>query len=421
MTEEHSPQAPLSERKRVDTNIYEARGRYYLRIQGWNEHATHRQYIRTWVACNESYDIETARRLLQRIQRDLKAGRFIAERYARLNMAPTLKDTFEDALQQRILGGIKPSTITHWHYNAKRWLPTLGAIPVADLDYQDVREWWETWSKEAPSENAANQALKLLRAVLAHATRTGWRPPGANPASAVATMRKPVKIRARPITAKDWQRISEWLAEHDRRRCQKPGGQATHGKTDYMGHWAYAVTQVSLAARGGEICGLEWSDIRWDENVIILRDTKTAPSLARPVAPELLDLLQKHGQLMNIYGAPRMRYNTLIFPSLFGKRTTPNSRFNKVFRQALQELDLPWGRKNGGWTPHDLRRWGINLLYETGATTRDVMEYVGHSTAEAHQLYLRASPHRLRHLANGISSTAIPASLFEYDDDSDTS
>lgn len=68
---------------------------------------------------------------------------------------------------------------------------------------------------------------------------------------------------------------------------------------------------------------------------------------------------------------------------------------------------MPNGRKNNGWTPHDLRRWGIALLYETGASTRDVMEFVGHATAEAHQRYLHAEPARLRFLAEEISSTAI--------------
>lgn len=408
MTEEHSPQAPLSERKRVDTNIYEARGRYYLRIQGWNEHATHRQYIRTWVACAPGTDLSDAQRLLARTKRDLRAGRFNKQRYQRITQSPTLEDAFEDALHQRILWGIKPKTQVDWHLQASKWMGELGGLPVAEIDYYDVRDWWEGWIQRAPSPGAANNALKILRAVFAHSIRAGWRPAGANPAKAIRVQRVHHKERARPITADDWQRIAEWLAEHDRRRCQKPGGKATHGKTAYMGHWAYAVTQVSLAARGGEVCGLEWRDIHWEEHIIILRDTKTAPSLSRPVAPQLLDVLRGHQERINTYGAPKMRHNELVFPSLFGERTTPTNRFRKVFRQALQELGLPWGQRNGGWTPHHLRRWGITLLYETGGSTRDVMEFVGHTTAEAHQLYLRASPEELRELAQNISSKAIP-------------
>lgn len=401
------PQAPLSERKLVTTNIYEARGRYYLRIQAWNEREDAREYIRTWVACAPGLTLQDAQSLLKRVQRDLEAGRFLAARYKNFRVNPTLQDAFDDTLEQRILGGIKPNTVTHWKLNGRKFLPTLGALPVAEIDYFDVREWWATWQAEAPSANTANQALKVLRAVFAHAIRAGWRPAGANPASAISTKMLPHKPRPRPITAEDWGRISDWLSAHDRKRCVSGDRKATRARDVYMGHWAYAVTQVSLAARGAEVCGLEWSDIHWEQHTVNLRNTKTAPSLIRPVAPELLRLLQYHGDLMRQYSPPAMHKSPYIFPGLDGKRTIPNNRFRRVWRQCLDALGMPNGRKNNGWTPHDLRRWGIALLYETGASTRDVMEFVGHATAEAHQRYLRAEPTHLRLLAESVSSSAI--------------
>lgn len=399
---------PFDDRKKVATNIYEnAEGRFYLRVQAWNERATGREYVRTWIACAPGMRLAAVERLHQRVHRDLKAGRFVASRYRDLNPQPTLHEAFEDALQQRIEAGIKPGTVKHWHLCASKWLPELGAIPVSELDYYDVREWWSAYRVQAVSPGAANKSLKVLRAVLAHAERASWRPSGANPANAVSTQMDPPKQRGRPITLEDWTRISDWLAGHDAVRCLAVTSDRRRQHV-YMGHWAYAVTQVSLAARGAEVCGLRWDDVNWDTNTITMRDTKTAPSLIRPVSPALLSMLAQHRKLIDVYGSAPMQNNDLLFPSYLGKRTTPNNRFRKIFEKALDELKLPRGRANKGWTPHDLRRWGITLLYETGATQRDVMEFVGHSTAEAHQRYLRASPTRLRSLADTITDAAMP-------------
>lgn len=402
------PPTPLEDRVLVAPLIYEGGGRYYLRIQAWNEHETDRQYIRTWITCAPGISLEDAQQLLQRVKRDLEAGRFLPSRYRTLKPRPTLQDAFEDALSQRIEAGIKPQSVRHWHLYAKKWLPALGRIPVDSIDYYDVREWWGGHITEAASHAAANKALKLLRAVLAHSERTGWRPPGANPASAVSTRMDPPRPRARAITRDDWDQIQAWLAAHDQERCIARND--FRRRSVYMGHWAYAVTQVALAARGAEVCGLVWDDVDWDAHTIIMRDTKTAPSLTRLVSAPLLVMLKQHQKLVQRYSSMEMRRSPHLFPSYLGERTTPNNRFRKIFERALRELHLPYGRANNGWTPHDLRRLGITLLYESGGTTRDVMEFVGHSTAEAHQRYLRATPAHLQILADSVTAAALPRS-----------
>lgn len=66
--------------------------------------------------------------------------------------------------------------------------------------------------------------------------------------------------------------------------------------------------------------------------------------------------------------------------------------------QVRVELGLP-----GGFTFHDLRHTGNTLAASTGASTRELMRLMGHSSMRAALIYQHSSDERDREIAEGIT------------------
>lgn len=80
------------------------------------------------------------------------------------------------------------------------------------------------------------------------------------------------------------------------------------------------------------------------------------------------------------------------------KGATPRrNHFNRLWRKACREVgiaDLHF---------HDLRHTGNTLAASTGASTRELMARMGHSTARAALIYQHASAERDRLIADALS------------------
>lgn len=110
---------------------------------------------------------------------------------------------------------------------------------------------------------------------------------------------------------------------------------------------------------------------------------------------EMLDL---HLERMKANSPPAMAASDYVFPRVDGLRSS-SGRPKHYWPLAVKAAGYPVGRKNNGWTPHDVRRLGIELLYEAGGQERDVMQYVGHHVASVHAMYLQRDSKRLARLA----------------------
>ncbi|MFF4826376.1 tyrosine-type recombinase/integrase [Streptomyces sp. NPDC001312] len=80
------------------------------------------------------------------------------------------------------------------------------------------------------------------------------------------------------------------------------------------------------------------------------------------------------------------------------KGATPRrNHFNRVWRKACSDV----GIKSLHF--HDLRHTGNTLAASTGASTRELMARMGHSTARAALIYQHASADRDRLIADALS------------------
>ena len=91
----------------------------------------------------------------------------------------------------------------------------------------------------------------------------------------------------------------------------------------------------------------------------------------------------------------------LLFTSPEGKLLRHSAFRNRVWIPAVTATDLK------GVHFHDLRHAGNNLVAETGANLRELMERMGHASSRAALIYLHSSPDRQRAIADAIGARAI--------------
>jgi integrase len=92
--------------------------------------------------------------------------------------------------------------------------------------------------------------------------------------------------------------------------------------------------------------------------------------------------------------------DALVFTSPAGMPMRPSNFRRRVWYPALAEAGLP------GIHFHDLRHTGNAFTAATGATLRELMDRMGHSSARAALIYLHGNDDRQRAIADGLNKLA---------------
>lgn len=153
---------------------------------------------------------------------------------------------------------------------------------------------------------------------------------------------------------------------------------------------------VETGLRRGEMCGLCWSDIDFNNKTIsiskalkrvdndyLIGDTKTHSSRTLPISDKLILELKHHKQKQNLY---KLEYGShyiknifngieydLIFTNECGKYIIP-SRFLQRLKRKCKYVNI---EKNIRW--HDLRHTNATLLIKQGVNMKIIQERLGHA------------------------------------------
>jgi len=92
--------------------------------------------------------------------------------------------------------------------------------------------------------------------------------------------------------------------------------------------------------------------------------------------------------------------DALVFTSPAGMPLRPSNFRRRVWYQALAKAGLPRIHF------HDLRHTGKAFTAATGATLRELMDRMGHSSTRAALIYLHGNDDRQRAIADGLSKLA---------------
>ncbi len=227
-------------------------------------------------------------------------------------------------------------------YLRNQLLPHFTGRPIADIDRQEVRNWF---ARLRATPVAADRSMPVLSVIMREAERMGMRPEGSNPCRGIRRYRR--KGRTRFLSDDEIRSLSTRLTAHEDR-------------------WPRRVAVIRLllltGCRKGEILTLRWSDYR--DGHLFLRDSKTGPRtvwLSEP-ARAVLDGLGRNSRWM--------------FPASKGDRPWSMDWLGRFWRRVRATADLEDAHL------HDLRHSMASHAVMNGVPVPVVSRLLGHSNVQ---------------------------------------
>ena len=281
-------------------------------------------------------------------------------------------------------------------------LPYLADVPLKKISPIQIQVIVTSLSAKSKSLN--NQVLQTLRGIFNAAVDN----------SLLLKSPVPNSLRVGGIPTKEKTALTP---EQSQRLLD-----AVKGTRAYL----FCLIALQTGMRRGEICGLMWSDIDFQNRVIHVRhnailkdgittvseDLKTA-SAARdiPIPPPLLSTLQEERLCpRSIYvvpgadGAPMTKSSFSRMMGIIDSRTVSSAEelgTAKSHSTVIRTLDFPV-------TAHLLRHTYITRLFESGLDIKEIQYLAGHSTVE---MTLRVYTHYQRESRQAETAKKVSAAL----------
>lgn len=267
-----------------------------------------------------------------------------------------------------------------------RILPHLGDEVLADITPAVIRAWWAALAADRTPTSSA-QAYALARTIFGTAVDDGLIT--VNPCQIKGAGRPPKRRELELLTVAELDRVAAALPD-----C----------------YGLFVVVTAWCGLRFGEVIELRRKDIRVTADGMVLRIRRAATLVdgklivGRPkteagvrdihVPPHVADRLTEH-----------MKRHTGRGPEAFVFRSNNGTRLaagtvSKPFKAAVRAVGKPAVRI------HDLRHVGAVLAAQSGATTRELMGRLGHTTPEMSMRYQHIAEGRDAEIARRLSKLA---------------
>lgn len=264
-------------------------------------------------------------------------------------------------------------------------LPVLGDLELTAIDRRTVKAWFADLEKTAkPSPRAL--AYKRLRSILQSAVEDELIT--VNPVQIRGAGRTERRHEVRVATLEQLTGITEKVPERFRALVA-------------LGAWC--------GLRFGEATGLQRADIDLRNGVVhvrravvrvkgdvLLRAPKTdAGRRTVSIPPHVLPLIEAHLRLHT--GADA---DALLFAGENSGKPLHGATLALHFNAAREAVGLP------GFRFHDLRHTSATMAAQTGATTRELMNRIGHSTPATAMIYQHLAAGRDQIIGDKLSELA---------------
>jgi integrase len=315
---------------------------------------------------------------------DPRAGRVSLEQYAttwldsKVGVSPRTREIYALQIRLHILPAITDD------------LPALGSIPIADITPELVRAWYVGLAAQRGASVAA-KAYARLRQVLGQAVDDE------------RIAKNPCRIKKGAAERHPEQRFAS-LAELYELAAAVPER-----------YRALILTAGLAGLRQGELLALRRRDVdilratvevrrkrlRLASGLVIEDDPKSEAGRRRVALPAPL-VAELERQLSTFVGASADAY---VFTTEAGAPLDANNFRSRVWNQATRSVGLT------GLRFHDLRHTAGTLAARTGATTKELMARLGHSSPHAAMIYQHAADDRDRLIAERLAAMTAEAGL----------
>lgn len=286
------------------------------------------------------------------VEREIKQGKFKFDQHKQQH---TFFDLLERYSNDGALEHIQSVDDVKHHLNY--WKSRIGGYALVHLTPELLGKERQcladspTSKNRLPSNATINRYISSLSSLLSYAVRLRWLDD--NPCFNLTKL-KENKGRDRVLTEEE---MTQLLAA-----CRQ-------SKSPYL--YCYVLMSLTTGARQGEILGLEWRHVDFENKLAYLKETKNGRprsiSLADPVIDELNMLYQK-----------RNPSKPLVFAS---KTAFGRIDIKKAWKEALKRANIDDCRA------HDMRHTFCTLAARQGASNLELATAMGHRTLSMLQRY----------------------------------
>jgi integrase len=319
-----------------------------------------------------------AARFLAQVETDLARGEWTDPRAGRVSFAEWA------GRWQATTTNLRPNTRALHGYLLRRFLlPAFADTPLADLDLMAVRSWLAGLEGAAVSPNTVAKAYRLLARIMDTAVAAGL------------IVRNPCSVKGAATERAPEMRVATVAQVAALAQAIHPRFRALVLVAAYAGlRWGELVglrvkrvdllhQRITVAEQVTEIDGrFTWGPPKTEAG----RRTVTLPAVTAAALAEHLATYSQPGP------------DGLVFTSTEGGLLRRSNFHRRVWRPAIRAVGLE------GLRFHDLRHTSATLSIAAGASTRELMARMGHSSS--------AAALRYQHVLAG-RDTAIAAALDE--------
>ncbi|MBO8158860.1 site-specific integrase [Thermosyntropha sp.] len=243
----------------------------------------------------------------------------------------------------------------------------IGQKPFDKITPDDIQKYYNRKLDQGLSSTSVLYHHRILHAAFNQAIKARLIPWGMNPCAAV----EPPQKRNYKATTLSPEQVAYLLAH-------------TKGHPMYI---AIAIAAMT-GARAGEVCGLKWDDIDFENKIIcinkavkrengklVLGTTKNKQERYVPLTPGLAKILKKHQEEQEIIKTglgPGYKDQGFVLAWEDGRCFDPHYLSEK-FTQIIKELNFP------KVTFHGLRHFYGDAMQTAGANLKAISDALGHS------------------------------------------
>lgn len=171
------------------------------------------------------------------------------------------------------------------------------------------------------------------------------------------------------------------------------------GKRDY----AMLLLASRLGLRASDICGMTFSNIKWEQNLIILIQQKTKKLIELPLLDDIGNAIVDYLK----YGRPSSQLSNVFLKLLppYQRLAEPTLHSIVSFYLNLAGIDNVSKKKHG---PHALRHSLAGFLLEKKTPISVISEVLGHKNTESTKSYLRIDINALSQCALDVPPLSTP-------------